>query len=149
MALVSYAFRVRRPCLLLSIVFRHMVAARTGLTGVLRWHGNNKTAVPCRLVLKLSPKLSPALIEHRPIQAGFLFDHLAVLLVVTLGRLGHMPNLQIFDGDHGVVWADLVQSLVQNVFPGVGDARVNALDVGVLFRFLVWRRSDQHHSPVH
>ena len=57
-----------------------------------------------------------------------------MLLAVALGRLGHIPNLQIFDGDHGVVLADLARSLVQKVFTGVGDAGVHALDSG--FRLL-------------
>ena len=97
-----------------------MAAARTGLTGVLRRHGDDETAIPRCLVLQLSAKLAPTLIENRTIQAGLLLHPLAVLFAVALGRLGHIPNLQIFDGDHGVVLADLAQSLVQKVFSGIG-----------------------------
>lgn len=121
------AFKLR---LCLPVVFRHMAAAWAGLTGVLRRHGDNETAIPCCFVFQLSAKLKPALLENRPIQARLLFHLLAVLFAVALGRLGHTPNLQIFDGDHGVVLADLARSLVQKVFPGMGDASVNALDAG-------------------
>ena len=107
-----------------------MGATRTGLTGVLGWNSNDKAAIPCCLVFQLPAKFRPALIENRPIQAGLLFHLLAVLFAVALGRLGHIPNLQIFDGDHGVVLADLARSFMQEVFPGVGDARMNLLDLG-------------------
>lgn len=93
-----------------------MPTARASLAGVLRRHGDDEAAIPCRLVLQLPPKFAPPLIEDRPIQAGLLFHHLAVLFAVALGRLGHVPNLQIFDGDHGVVLADLARSFMQKVF---------------------------------
>ena len=119
------------PGLRLSVVFRHMAAARAGPAGVVRRYSNDKSAVPSRFVLQLSPEFAPALIVNSAVQARLLFHPLAVLFAIALGRLGHIPNLQIFDGDHGVVLADLARSLVQKVFPGIGDAGMNALDAGV------------------
>ena len=111
-----------------------MAATRARLAGVVRRNGDDETAVPCRLVFQLPTKLGPTLIENRTIQAGLLFHVLAVLLAVPPCGPGQIPNLQIFDDDHGVVLADLARSLVQKVFPGIGDAGMKALDSG--FRFL-------------
>ena len=107
-----------------------MVASRARLASVVRWYSQQHTAVPLHLIRQLSPEFTPPLIENGAVQAGLLLHHLAWLFAVALGRLGHVPYLQILNAYERVVLADRRCGFVQEVFAGVSDAGVNLLDFG-------------------
>lgn len=108
-----------------------MAASRTCLAGVVRRHGQQHTAVPSHLIRQLTSEFTPPLIENGAVQAGLLLHHLAWLFAVALGRLGHVPYLQILNAYERVVLADRRCGLVQEVFPGIGDTGMNLLDAGL------------------
>lgn len=86
--------------------------------------------MPLHLIRELPPELAPSLIEDRTVKTGLLLNHPAVLFNIALGRLGHVPYLQILNTDERVVLADRCCGLVQEIFSGVSDAGVNLLDFG-------------------
>ena len=61
---------------------------------------------PRQLVVQLAAEFAPALVEDGAIQAGLLFDLLAVGFGIAFAGFGHIPNLQIFDAHDRVVLAD-------------------------------------------
>ena len=92
----------------LSIVFRYVAAARTGLAGVVGRHSLKHAAVPRDLITKLSPELAPPLIEDATIEAAFLAHVFARLFDRALGRPGHVPHLQILNANERGFWLIVV-----------------------------------------
>ena len=111
-----------------------MAAARTGSARVARRHGNEVAAVPRQLVVQLTAKLEPALIENGLVQARLGPNVSSRCIYRACRRLGHVPHLQVLDTHHRVVLADRGGALVQVVAAGIADTGVNALDAG--FRLL-------------
>ena len=107
-----------------------MPTRRTGSAGVVRRYGNQMPAAPRQLVVQLAAEFAPALVEDGAIQAGILFDLLAVLFDAALAGLGPIPNLQIFDTYNRVVLADGVKSFVQVILAGIADFDVNLCNFG-------------------
>ena len=104
-----------------------MPAARARLAGVVRRHRNEYPAVPVEFVFQLAAKLEPALIEDgfvQPRLGRYVFTR---LLGIAFGRLGHIPNLQVLNRNHGVVLADRGCGLVQEVAPCIADTGVDGL----------------------
>jgi len=119
-------------CLRLAVVGADVLTDRAGLAGVVGWHSQHLTAAKGLLVGQLSPELVPALVEDRPIQAGFGGDVGARILGGAFGGARHIADLKILDHDHGVVLANRCRGLVKVVSPNVGDPRVNPVDFGFL-----------------
>ncbi len=113
-----------------SIFLGNVPTTRASLAGVVRRHCNKQPASPSHFVFQLPPEFSPPLIEDGAIQIRLLLDPLAVLFAIALGRLGHVPDLQILHTNERVVLADRCGGLVQEVFSGIGYAAVNLLNLG-------------------
>jgi len=60
-----------KTSLRLAVVGADMLTGWARLTGVMRWHGQHFSASECLLVGQLSPEFVPALVQYRPVQAGF------------------------------------------------------------------------------
>lgn len=112
------------------VVRRHMFAGGTGLTRVLWWDSDEPASGPGQLILKLTPKLSPALIEDGFIQTRLGLDVLARLVDSPCRRPGQVPHPQVLDAHHRVVVADGGRDFVQVVEAGIRDSGVDALDAG-------------------
>lgn len=105
--------------LCLPILFGNVAATGASLASVVRRHCNKQPASPSHFVFQLAAKLAPPLIEDGAIQPRLLLDPFAVLFTIALGRLGHIPDLQILNTNERVVLADRCGGLVQKVFAGV------------------------------
>ena len=114
--------------LCLSVFLGYVPTRRTGLAGVLRRYRHEHPAVPVEFVFKLSPELEPTLIENRLVQSRLRSYVFSRLISVALGRLGHVPNLQVLYRHHRVVFTDGGRGLVQEVAPGIADTGVDGLN---------------------
>ena len=108
-----------------------MPATRACTGGVLRRNGQEQAAHPDHFVLQLPPEFRPALIEDRLIETGLLFHSPARLFYRASSRPGHIAYLQVFNDDHRVVLADGRRDLVEVIPTGVGNANMDALDLGL------------------
>jgi hypothetical protein len=117
----------------LAVVFVDASALRTGPTRVDRSHSYQHAAVPSELVFQLAPEFSPALIENGSIQAGLCAHIAAGILDAAGSRAGHVSNLQVFDADYRVVFADSSRGLVQIITASVGDIEVDSLNARLGF----------------
>src|ERR1700688_482679 len=110
-----------------TICRRDVVAARAGLTGVLRRHRHQQTAVPADFVVQLSPELEPPLVENGFIQSRLSSYFLTRLLNRASGRLRQVPNLQILNTHQRVCLTDGRRSFVQVVAAGIADPGMGGL----------------------
>ena len=113
--------------LCLPILSCHMPTSGTRLARVVRRDWNEYPAIPVELVFQLSPELEPALIENGPVQPRLLRYVFPRLLGISFARLGHIPNLQVLDRHHRVVFTDGGRALMQEVAPGIANAGVDVL----------------------
>src|SRR5574344_1881012 len=134
--------------LCLPILFGNVAATGASLASVVRRHCNKQPASPSYFVFQLAAKLAPPLIEDGAIQPRLLLDPFAVLFTIALGRLGHIPDLQILNTNERVVLADRCGGLVQKVFAGVGYAAVNLLNLGFFLFPVVAEFDFAAHSPL-
>ncbi len=131
-----------------AIILRYMAATRAPPVRVLRVYRDEKATAPCRLVFELATKLAPSLIQNGFVEAGLRPDIASRCACRALRRLRHVADLQVFDRNHCVVFADLVRCLVQEVVTGVCDVRVDAL-YACLRLFPVRRALDlTRHAPL-
>ena len=91
--IVVATLNAQELCLRLSIVFRHVSAARAGPACVVWWYCQQDAAVPRFLIVQLPPELAPTLIENRAVQAALLRYFLTRLIDRSLGRPGHVAYL--------------------------------------------------------
>ena len=91
------------------------------------------TAKPLLFINELSPKFKPTLVQDRTVQTGFGSDVPSFILYRSFGTLAHIPHLQIFDHNHGVVLADSSRRFVQVVFPDIGNGAVKLGDFAFQF----------------
>lgn len=112
----------------LPVLLRHMAAARARTARVLRIHGDEISTPPCRLVFELAAKLAPTLVENRLVETGLRTDIAPGCVCRAFRRLRHVADLQVFERDHCVVFADSRRCLVEKISASVGDPRVDALD---------------------
>ena len=96
----------------------------------MRRHCNQHATGPRHFIVKLSPELTPPLIQDGTVQSGLLAHHLAGLYAIAFRRPGHLSHLQILNADERVVLADRRCGFMQVVFSGVRDFGVDVLDVG-------------------
>ena len=115
------------------VLFRDMAAARTGLAGVMGGNRHHPATKPVLLVLQLTAKLTPSLIENGAIQPRFLPNLLTGLIHRTSGTFAHGTDIQILNHDHRVVFADGCRGLVQKVSTHIGYGAVNTVDPLLLF----------------
>ena len=76
----------------LTVIFIHMSALVTPLTGRLRINRDN----PAKFVITVGIKASPSSVENDSIQPCFGLHVLARVLSRTLSGLGHSRDLQVF-----------------------------------------------------
>ena len=126
------ARHAREPALGLPVFGRNMGAARTGPAGVFWCDREHLAAPPCLFVFKLPPELVPPLIENGFVEAGLRFDVFARLPGAARRALAHVADLQIFNDDDRVVFADRRGSLVQIIAPDIHDFAVQFLNLGFL-----------------
>lgn len=72
-----------------------MTALRATLAGVVGLDGDELSAVPLGLVLKLLPEPLPALLEDCPVRAGLLLNVLAGFFDCTFGRACHVSDASV------------------------------------------------------
>ncbi len=133
-AVLVAAFHAKELRLCLPVVCRHMPAARARPAGVGGRYGNEQPAVPVELVVQLTAKLEPALIQNGLVQSRLGGDVSARCFDTACRRLGHIPHPQVLNCHHRVFFADGGRGLVQIVAAAVTDAGMDALDSG--FRLL-------------
>ena len=76
-----------------------MTALRATPAGVVGWDGDELSAVPLGLVLKLLPEPLPALLEDCSVQAGLLLDVLTGFFDRTFGRACHVSDASVLYGN--------------------------------------------------
>ena len=103
------------------------------------WNRDQQAARQHHLLFHLPAKLFPPLVEEGLeagledglVESGFLLDVPAGLFDSAGGGSGHIAHLEILHDNHRVVFADGGRSLMQEVQTNVGNAGVNALDLGL------------------
>jgi len=87
------AFDAFKTSLRLAVFGADMLTDWARLTGVMRGHRQHFTTPKRLLVSQLSPKFTPALIQYRPVQAGFGSDMGARIFRGAFSRTRHAANL--------------------------------------------------------
>src|SRR5205807_6600676 len=109
-------------------------APRTLAAGVLGRHRYQKTALPLRLVRQLAAQLERAGVENRTVESRFLANPLSRLCLRPPGGGRHILYCKVIDTHDGVVFADVVRSLVREILSDMGNLAVQLGDFG--FRLL-------------
>src|SRR2546425_576496 len=118
--------------LLGTIFSTDMPADRARLRGVARINGDHLTTTPALFVFQHAPEHPPTLIENRLVQSRLRRNVLPWLLDGALCRCRHVLDLQVFDDDDRVVFADRCRVLMQEIMPTVGNRGVDTIDAGFL-----------------
>jgi hypothetical protein len=92
-------------CLRLAVLRRYVPTLGTLAAGVLWCYRDQQTALPLRFVLQLAAQLERAGIQDGTIQPRLLRHFLC-------SRSTHALDLQVFDYDNDVVFADVVRDFV-------------------------------------
>jgi len=82
----------------------------------------------------LTAQLERAGVEDRAVQTRLGSDILPRLILGALARCRHVLDLQVFDTDNRVVFADVRRDLMYEILSDVGNLAVQLADV--LFGFL-------------
>ena len=115
-----------------TICLASVPAYRTRLRRILRGDDEHHAAAPILLVLKHQSKHAPALIEDRLVQSRFGCHVMSRRFNRAAGRLGHVGDLQVFNHNGRVVFADLGRKFMQVVMSAIGNLGVNAIDQALL-----------------
>jgi len=118
---------------LLDTTFGIYVAALGApLRGVSRVDSDHLPTTPRLLRDEQPAEHAPALVQDRLVQARFGFDVAPWLVLGAFGRAGHLRNLQVFDHDDRVVFADLGRLLMQKILAAIGNSDVERGDAGLM-----------------
>ncbi len=110
-----------------------MPTGRTSLAGMVRRHRDQPPATPVELVLQLTAKLEPPLIQNGLVQTRLGSNLPAGPLAAALSRSAQVLDPQVLNTHHRVVLDDSGRTFVQEVPAHLADSCVNALNLGFGF----------------